>query len=145
VCWHQLIVPFVYHLDLVAFKGELEQSYYPIGHELRCDRAAAHSGKLLLGETYILCGLNDPDLSLSAFRLNRNDIVTSVLVETDIEFVDLNLPNSFHRGSQVILEAIRGQSEESVDQSVVADNGEECLFVIQRIRANNFRSCVRDC
>ena len=90
----------------VVLERQLEHSDSFLAHKLSGNSPASHAWKLLVDPSHILLRLNDGYLIFSAFGLNRDDVMTPVLVETDIELVDLNLPYSLHRGAEMILQAV---------------------------------------
>jgi len=47
----------------------------------------------------ILINLNETNLIVPTFSLNRNNIMAAVFIESDIKFIDLNLPDTFDRSS----------------------------------------------
>lgn len=118
-------MPLVHDLDLVTPKRQFEQRHHLAGHELRGDSPAAQTRELLLDEADVLGRLNDADPILSPLGLHRNDVVTTVLVETDAEFVDLDLARSFDRRPKMVLKAAGGQPEEDVDQPRICN---QCML-----------------
>ena len=127
---------------LVVLQGQFEQRDNVVLHELGGDGPAAHAGEALFGEPDVLCGLNDADAVPPALRLDGNDMVAAVPVEPDIEFVDLDLPHALDGRAKMVLQAVGGQPEKGVDQAVVANDGEERLFVVERIGPDQFRRRV---
>ena len=115
-------MPFFHNFDLPFVERKLEKSYYPFAHKLRGDWPAAYSRKFFRCKRKVLARLNDTDLILATLRLDRNYIVASVLVETDVKFVDLNLTDSLHRCAKMVLQTICCQSQKRVYQAVVAND-----------------------
>lgn len=63
---------------------------------MRGNWTSPHFRKFLLSKSDALCRLYNPNLIFPAFRLSVNHITAVALVETDVEFIDLNLPDPFH-------------------------------------------------
>jgi hypothetical protein len=104
---------------------------------LRCNRPAKNTGKFLLGEPYVLARLHDADSILSTFCLHRNYMVTAPLVEADVQLVYLDLPDAFHCGAQMVLQAEGGQAKKRIDQPIVPHDGKQGLLVVESVRAND--------
>ena len=63
-------------------------------------------GNLCLDKFYVLRDLHDPYLIFTALGLDRNDVVTTALVETDIKLINLDLTDTAHACSEVVLKAV---------------------------------------
>ena len=100
---------------------------------------------VFLGATgNILTRLSGGQLVGPTFRLNGNHELLSVLIDADIDLVDFDLTEPFHRSSHVVLQRIRGDAQEDVNQTVVPDPGEKGLFVAKSVGADDLRSTVGD-
>ena len=118
-CGAKLVVPFVDYLDLARLYCEFKEGDAFFGHELRRYGAANQVWKLLSATQDILLRLNYPMLVATSFCLNWNYELPSMTVEADIYLVDLDLPDVLDGGSQVVLEGVRGNTQEHIDQTVV--------------------------
>ena len=134
---NESIVLLIDHFDFAVLKRQFEEGYNLIIHKLCGDRSAAHIGEFFLDKANVLRGLDNPDLILAAFGLDRDDVVTAAVVYADIKLVDLDLADAFDGRPEVILEAVGRQAKEGVDQAVVADNSEKRLFIVECIRPND--------
>ena len=76
---------------------------------------------------------------LPTFRLYRNDVVTPALVESDIKLVDLDLADDFDGCAQMVLEAVGGETEEGIDQSIVANDCKKGLLIVECLEVNQLR------
>ena len=94
------------NLHFVILKRKLEECDDVAFHKLGRHRATFHPWKFLLHEFYVLCDLHDPYLIFTALGLDRNDVVTTALVETDIKLIDFDLTDSAHGCSEVVLQAV---------------------------------------
>ena len=57
----------------------------------------------------------------AAFRLDRQNILAALPVDTDIDFVDFNLTDPFDRGTQMVLKRKTQDAEKDIDQSIIAN------------------------
>ena len=48
--------------------------------------------------------------------------MTAALIQSDIELIDFYLAYPFHRGAEVVLQAVGREPEEGVDQTVISDD-----------------------
>lgn len=126
-------MPFFNNPDLVILQSEFEQSDFPVFHELRCDCPTAHTAKLLLYVADVLNNLYNTYPVLSHLGLNGDNVMTAALVEPDIEFIDLDLPDTVNGRPEMVLEAIGREAKERVDQTVVTDDCQQSLLVIERV------------
>ena len=67
----------------------------------------------------------------SPFGLYRNHIVVSATLNTNVEFVGLNLADSWHSRSQVILKRVTREAGEDVYEAVVPYLGQKRLLVLE--------------
>ena len=131
VAGDKLIVALFDNPHLLALNCELEKGNGAARHELRGDRSTSQAGKSFFHPANILGRLHDSDLILTTLRLNGNHVVTAMPVETDVQFVNLDLTDPLDRRAQVILQAIGGQPQKRIDEAIVADDGQQRLFVVQ--------------
>jgi len=89
------VVAFLNDLDLASLHGEFEHGDYAVSHELRGYRVAAKAWVFLFATRNILPGLDNGELVRTTFCLNGNDELLPVLVDTDVDFVDLDLASPF--------------------------------------------------
>ncbi len=134
---------FFHDLDLAGLQRQLEQRDDIVVQELGGDGPATHAGELLLGEADILGRLHDPDLVLFALRLDGDHVMAAELVDADVEFVDLDLSQVLDRRPQMVLQAVGRKAEKRVDQAIVTDHREQGLLVIEFVRPDQLRRCVR--
>jgi hypothetical protein len=111
-------VPLLHNLYLFILNRELKQSNRSISHELRGYGSTPHPRKPLRYKSYVLVGLHYPNLIVAALGLDWDGEMATVLIKADIEFVDFDLSNTFHRCAKVVLQAECGQAEECVDQTI---------------------------
>ena len=135
---------FIYQFDFTFNLCHFEHSNLCWRDELHGNRAAYQLRELCRTASDILTGLHDSMLVTTTLRLNRNDILASVLVNTDIDFIDLNLPDVLYCRTKVVLERECGNTEKYVNKAVVPYLCEKCLFVTKRIVPDYLRCCVRD-
>ena len=67
---------------------------------------------------------------LATFCLDRDHIMAAVFVESDVEFVDFDLPHTLDSCPKMVLKTIGREAEECVDQAVVPDDCQQGLFVV---------------
>ena len=84
--------------------GGFEHGDPVVCHELGGDRTTAQCGEFLSTAGDILFGLLPSVLVLSTLCLNGNDILTATSINPDVQLIDLNLPDSLHRSSQMVLQ-----------------------------------------
>ncbi|MCY4200411.1 MAG: hypothetical protein OXF31_11495 [Gammaproteobacteria bacterium] len=97
------VVLFCHHENLIIFLGQLKHSDKAAIQKLRRDWTADVIGKFARAKFNILPRLHGGQLIFSPLCLHRHDVFSAIRVDSDIEFVDLNLPNSLNGRSQVIL------------------------------------------
>lgn len=131
-------MPFFYDLDPVPCRCEQEHCYDVLIDELDGNGTASNSRKFLGTGTNILPGLYNRNLIVPALCLDRYHIVTAMFVDADIELIYLDLSNFFDRGTQVALKRVRGYSEEYIQQPIVPNDREKCLFIVQSIASDQF-------
>ncbi len=127
---YKFIVPFLDNFYFVSPYRQLKQCYNTFFHELRGNSSASHSRKSLFNEADVLRRLDNSDLIFTTLRLYRNDIMTSPFIQSDVEFIDLDLTDVLDCGSEMILKAVGREPQERVDQAVVTNYREQRLFVI---------------
>ena len=98
-----MVVALGTYADAVSGICELHQRYDIVLEELCSDRSANKIGKLLPAQSYVLFDLNHTHAVPSTFGLNWKDEVCTTFIQSDIDFVDFNLPDAFYCGSEVIL------------------------------------------
>lgn len=109
-----------------------------VRHELGRNRPTNKALECLLAKRYVLLGLNHAMLVGTAFGLNRNHELPTMPVNSYINFVNFDLSDFFYRCAQVVLERVRSDSKEHIHQPVIPNLGQQCLFITQRIRADDF-------
>ncbi|MNZ79476.1 hypothetical protein D3C78_980800 [compost metagenome] len=114
----------LHDLDLAILQGELEHGDAVVAHELRGYGATDQVGELCLAVGDVLVGLDDAVLIRAAFCLDGDDELAAVAVDADVDLIDFELADALEVGSQVVLQRIRSDAEEDVDQPVVAHLGE---------------------
>ncbi len=134
---------FVNDFDFAVHNGQLKHGNNLVVQKLRGNRAATHAGKLLLGKTDVLNGLDDPNLVSCALGLDWNHVMAAKCINTDVEFVNLNLTNILNRCPKMALQAICRQTKKYVNDATVADFRQQSLFIVQLVYANHLRSRIR--
>jgi hypothetical protein len=117
------------YLHGLVVQHQFKQRDYAVFGELRRDCPALHAWKLLFGVPNILRSLDHAYLVLPTFGLHGNDVMTTALVDADVEFIDFDLSYALYRRAQMVLQTVCGQSEECVYQPVISDNRQQRLFV----------------
>jgi hypothetical protein len=51
-------------------------------------------------------------------------------VDSDVDFICLNLSHIWHSSSQMVLQRIARKASENINQPVVTELSQECLFII---------------
>lgn len=92
------------YLDASILDRQFKQGDFVVAHELGGDSTADQGGKLGGTTSNVLLRLHDSMLVVSTFRLDGNDELSSVSIDTDVNLIDLDLPDFLHRGSEVVLE-----------------------------------------
>ena len=100
---HQPIVAFLNDFHLFILDGEFEKCNCAISHELRRNCTASHSGKSIFDKGDVLTCLDHANLVVAALCLNRDSKMAPMSVESNIEFIDLDLTDSLNGGAQVVL------------------------------------------
>ena len=98
-----MVVFLVDYPDFAIHQRQLEHGYPVIAHELRRYRSANEPWELLLAARNVLLGLNRAMFVGTALGLHRHHKLATMAVNTDVDFVDLDLPNFLYRGAQMIL------------------------------------------
>lgn len=120
---------FCHHENLNIFLGQLKHSDKAAIQKLRRDWTADVIGKFARAKFNILPRLHGGQLIFSPLCLHRHDVFSAIRVDSDIEFVDLNLPDSLNGRSQVILQRIACDAKKYINDTVVASPREQCLLV----------------
>ena len=60
----------------------------------------------MFNETDVLRCLDNANLILASFCLNRNHKMTTMLINTHIKFIDFDLTDTFHRRTKMVLQAV---------------------------------------
>ena len=129
---------------LVVSDHELEQ-HDGVGREkLRGDRAATHVREFLPREFHVLIDLDEADLVRASLGLDGDDVMAPMTIQTYIQFVDLDLSEVVDGRPKMVLETVGRDAEEYVDQTVVSDDRQKRLFVVQGVHPDQFRRRVRD-
>ena len=85
--------------QLVAFQRQLEHRDPPVLHELRSHWPADQAGEFLCAAGDVLFSLRWTMVIITALGLYRHNILPTVFVDADIDFVDLDLPHVLDRGA----------------------------------------------
>jgi hypothetical protein len=109
---NQLIMALLNYLHGLVVQHQFKQRDYAVFGELRRDCPALHAWKLLFGVPNILRSLDHAYLVLPTFGLHGNDVMTTALVDADVEFIDFDLSYALYRRAQMVLQTVCGQSEE---------------------------------
>ena len=94
------------NLNFVILKRKLKERDNALFHKLGSHRATFHPREFLPYKLYVLRDLHNPYLIFAALGLDRDDVVTPALVETDIKLIDLDLTDTAHGCSEVVLQAV---------------------------------------
>lgn len=106
--------------DTDTFLGlhKLEERDDAARHELRPDRPAVESGKVLSAQSEILLDLHHAHPVLSPLGLHREHVMRAVAVEADIDFVGFDLPEPFDPAPEMTLQRVSRQAGEDIDEAV---------------------------
>jgi hypothetical protein len=85
--------------ELVFVPLEFKQGDCLISHELGRHGSADQIGELIPTHRFILFDLDDAQSVLARLGLDRNNIVDSLTIQTDVQFVSFHLPNMRSRCS----------------------------------------------
>lgn len=143
VFWNKLIVALSGESQAVLGMDKLHDGDAPIRQELRSQGAADQFRKFFPTERDVLLDLDCAHPVPATFGLHRKDKVDSSAVQTDIEFIDFYLTDIRHRGAEVILQGVGGDTGKDVHEAVITHQGQEGLFIIQGILGNDSRGGVR--
>lgn len=133
---HQSIVFLGSHSNVVPILLELEECDQVIPYELRSKRSTDERWELLPTNGDVLFDLDSADLVASALGLDGYYVVRAALVHPDVDLIRLYLADACGCRSEVVLERIACDAEEDIDESIVADAGENGLLVAERILGN---------
>lgn len=100
---HQLIVLLGNYSDVASAILEFEHGYPVVRRELRSDGSTDKRGHLLRTERHVLFDLYSIQLVVSSLGLHWHHIMTTRLVHAHIYFICLDLSDSGHSRTQVIL------------------------------------------
>lgn len=106
--------------DAVIRLHKLEQGDYSGTHELGSYGSANEAGKFVCANGKILFNLDHVQLVAAAFCLNWENVVRTLFVEANIEFIRLYLPHVWNGGSEMVLQRITSHTCKDVNQSIVA-------------------------
>ncbi len=67
-----------------------------------------------------------------SLSLNGNNVLLAISINRNIHLVDLNLPYSLSRSSQMVLQGVGGNPQENIDQFVVANKRQQGLLIALR-------------
>ena len=115
-------MPFINNPDFVILQSQFKKGNDLIGHKLCGHRTALNAGELFVNETDILSSLNNPNLVFTTLGLYWDNIVTAPLVQSDIQFVYLDLSDALDSSSKMVLQAIGCEAEKCVYEPVVSNN-----------------------
>src|SRR5438105_269499 len=98
---------------------KLEKRNHALSHELRSYWPAKQRLKILGAKRKVLFDLNNTHAIFPAFCLHRQNIMRTVLVESDVNLIRFNLPKSLNAASQMTLQGISRETSENVDEPVI--------------------------
>jgi hypothetical protein len=119
-------------LGLLTFK----KSDQAIRNKLCGNRSADQFRELGSTNRKILLDLHDPYPLSSAFGLNWQDIVGAPLINTNVDFIHLDLADARRSCSQMILQRIASKASENIDEAIVPNLGQQRLLVAQGVLAD---------
>ena len=91
-----------FHFAVDEHQFEHRDSF--VRHELRRYGATNQLGKLLCAAGNVLLSLHNTVTVISAFRLNRDDKLAAMFIDTHVDFVDFDLADSSDRRAQMVLQ-----------------------------------------
>src|SRR5262249_51574424 len=135
--WHQAVVFLYRNRDSLFALDELEEGDEVLAHELRTDQSADE--RRILGRTHreVLLDLNDVQAVVVALGLHGENEVDAAPVHADVDLVRLDLADAPYGRPEVVLQRVARRPGKDVDETVVADAGEEGLFVVAGIHLND--------
>ncbi len=95
-----------------------------VSHELSSDSSANQVGKLARAKSEVLFNLNDIEPITAAFRLQGKNVVTAVLIYTDIEFIRFYLSDLFDGCAEMVLDGVTRNSSGDINYAVVPESCE---------------------
>ena len=138
------IVLFVDEGYAVYTDFKTKESNNSILYELRGNGSTNKVGELVGAYGEILLDLDDAELVGPTLSLHRENVLHAPTVNAYVNLISLDLTHFGHRGAQMVLEGVAGDASENVDEPVVTHDGKKRLFVIERIRADEFGRRIRD-
>ena len=112
---------------------KLEQRDYSVSYELCSEGSANESGEFVRANGKILFNLDHVQLIAAAFGLHWENVMCTLFVESDIEFIDLHLPHPWDGGSQMVLQRVTGHTGKDINQAIVAETRQQSLLVAKRV------------
>src|SRR5208337_1906782 len=96
---------FAHDRYFIAVERRFEKRDRIVCQKLRRNRArnAIDIASLGLTEGHVLNGLDNSENVRTALRLHRNDVLSTPAIETDIEFIDLDLAVVGNLRTQMVL------------------------------------------
>lgn len=92
----QHVVPLINNANFVVDESKLEQRDAIIRQKLRENGTTFQRRELLRAAAHILLGLHNRQLIMAALCLNRNNVLRSSSINSNIDFVDLDLTHPGH-------------------------------------------------
>lgn len=80
----------------------------------------------------------------TAFCLNRDYELSTKFVYSDINFVDLDLPDLAYLCAQMILKRICSYAQEDINKTIITDFRQQRLFITKCIASNNLWRRIRN-
>lgn len=114
-----MIVLLLNDLYLAILDRKLKYGDQVVGHKLRSQCSADQVGKLLSAASDILSGLDHGQLIVPAFRLNGQNELPALTINSYIYLVNLNLADSSNRCSKMVLKGVCGEAKKDIDQTIV--------------------------
>ena len=125
------------HDNLIVLNAEFKHRDIGWTDELRGNRSANQCSESFLANGNILFGLYNADLIPATLCLNWKDVMRAMLVNTNVDFIDLNLTDANRSRSQVVLERIAGDARKHIEQAIVSNLREQCLFIACGVTIND--------
>src|SRR6266403_3062327 len=123
--------------DSVFARLELKKGDHSCLHKSSCNGSANQQGKFGCADSKVLLYLHNAEFVVTAFGLNREDVMSTLLVHPNVNFISFDLTHLWHGGAKVVLKRIAGDTAENINQPVVSHFCEERLFIIKGVFGND--------
>ncbi len=111
--------------------------------KLRCDRATDEIRELILTHRVVLLNLDNAYSVFATLRLHWEHMMSPASIDPDVQLISLNLAHPRNCCPKMVLQRVARNSREYVEQAVIPQFCQECLFVAQTVLLNYSRCRIR--